>query len=142
MEEQHNNETSSATLCKACNQFYGSASTNYMCSCCYKKFVAQNSVPLQAFSKPAITIAPPLDEKPELQKEEVKNVSPRKQQEQCGKCGTRVGYLGYTCKCGHSYCGKHRHPDEHSCHYDFKQEAKKKLAKANPVVEHPKLQQI
>ncbi len=77
------NETSSRTLCAACNQFYGDPSTNNLCSCCYKARVAQLSDPkLSTPGEPAAMIsvrpAPVPADHPNSPKEEAKTkVAPR-----------------------------------------------------------------
>ncbi len=54
----------------------------------------------------------------------------------------KVGLLGYGCKCGYTYCGKHRYPEEHACTYDHRAEAKAKIDKANPLVEAEKMAKL
>jgi len=39
-------------------------------------------------------------------------------------------------------CIQCRHPDKHSCKFDFMEEGKKKLEKDNPVVSGEKIQKI
>jgi AN1-type zinc finger protein 4 len=46
------------------------------------------------------------------------------------------------CRCGQTFCLKHRHPDSHNCTYDYKIEWKKKLEKENPVIITPKIEKI
>ena len=38
----------------------------------------------------------------------------------CWNCYKKIGLLGFDCKCGYKFCGLHRHPEQHSCSYDFK----------------------
>ncbi len=45
----------------------------------------------------------------------------------CVTCNKKTGLVPFECKCGLLYCAKHRHPEEHSCTYDFKTEARNKL---------------
>ncbi len=58
------------------------------------------------------------------------------------RCWTRVGHLGFDCKCGYTFCSKHRHFFDHSCTYDFKAEGKVRIARANPVVQLPKIDKV
>ncbi|KAG9396566.1 AN1-like Zinc finger [Carpediemonas membranifera] len=51
----------------------------------------------------------------------------------CAMCGKST-VLGFTCKCGHMYCTKHRLPEHHGCTFDHGLAERSKLAKANPVV--------
>ncbi|KAL2321617.1 hypothetical protein Fmac_025996 [Flemingia macrophylla] len=57
----------------------------------------------------------------------------------CACCNKKVGLMGFLCKCGRTFCGKHRYPEEHQCTYDFKAAGKEEISKANPVVKPDKL---
>jgi predicted nucleic acid binding AN1-type Zn finger protein len=46
----------------------------------------------------------------------------------CATCNKKTGIMPFDCKCGLQYCAKHRHPEEHSCTYDFKTEERNKLS--------------
>ncbi len=37
-----------------------------------------------------------------------------------------MNYLGILCKCGYTFCNKHRLPEDHECTYDHKGQAKLK----------------
>ncbi len=45
-------------------------------------------------------------------------------------CGTKLGLLGFDCRCGAQFCGTHRFPDAHGCTHDFKKEAQVQLTRA------------
>lgn len=45
----------------------------------------------------------------------------------CATCNKKTGIVPFECKCGSTYCAKHRHPEEHSCTFDFKTEERNKL---------------
>ncbi|KAI3748518.1 hypothetical protein L6452_11641 [Arctium lappa] len=60
----------------------------------------------------------------------------------CGSCRRRVGLTGFTCRCGTTFCGTHRYPEQHGCTFDFKTMGKEAIAKANPVVKAAKLEKI
>ena len=47
----------------------------------------------------------------------------------CEKCKKKLGVLEYKCKCGKVFCISHLHAEEHSCTYDYKEEAKGVLKK-------------
>ena len=49
---------------------------------------------------------------------------------------------GFPCRCQRVFCAKHRHPELHACTFDYKEEGRKLLEKANPVVTFPKLPKI
>lgn len=60
----------------------------------------------------------------------------------CGCCRKRVGLMGFTCRCGTTFCGAHRYPEEHGCSFDFKGEGRDAIARANPVVKADKVERI
>ena len=60
----------------------------------------------------------------------------------CMTCRRRVGLTGFQCRCGMTFCGTHRHPEQHACGFDFRGMGKEQIAKANPVVRAEKLQKI
>jgi predicted nucleic acid binding AN1-type Zn finger protein len=38
------------------------------------------------------------------------------------------------CKCGETFCCRHKAPEDHSCTYDFQKEARDKLAEKLPRI--------
>ena len=48
----------------------------------------------------------------------------------------------FSCRCEKTFCPLHRHPESHSCTYDYKTEGRKLLEAANPLVTVPKLPKI
>ncbi len=142
-----NNEKppTTAGLCTVCQRFFGNPQTNNMCSACYKSHLSKLLGGPPA-DKPAAAAPAKAEEiKQPVQEEKVPAEAPKPQQEdktRCWACKARVGYLGFTCKCGYTYCAKHRHFDTHGCTYDYKAEAKAKIGKANPTVEAEKLQKL
>ena len=49
---------------------------------------------------------------------------------------------GFPCRCQRVFCAKHRHPELHACTFDYKEEGRRLLEKANPVITFPKLPKI
>lgn len=47
-----------------------------------------------------------------------------------------------TCKCNARYCMAHRHPEDHTCSYDYKAAGKALLTAANPKVDGSKFEKI
>lgn len=47
--------------------------------------------------------------------------------ERCTKCNKKSWVL-HDCKCGDKYCLNHRYPESHNCTYNYKEQARKKLA--------------
>eukprot|EP01136_Pigoraptor_vietnamica_P026444 Opistho-1_new@81521 len=61
----------------------------------------------------------------------------------CHSCGKKLGLASnYPCRCGLSYCAKHRHAELHNCTYDYKSVGRRALEENNPVVTAPKLPKI
>ncbi|OIS99538.1 PREDICTED: zinc finger A20 and AN1 domain-containing stress-associated protein 1-like [Nicotiana attenuata] len=57
----------------------------------------------------------------------------------CLTCRKKVGVVGFKCRCGSTFCGTHRYPEQHDCTFDFKSKGKAEIAKANPVVKADKI---
>ncbi|KAJ4970766.1 hypothetical protein NE237_003865 [Protea cynaroides] len=64
------------------------------------------------------------------------------QPNRCSTCRKRVGLTGFKCRCGTTFCGAHRYPEQHGCTFDFKSLGREAIAKANPVVKAEKLEKI
>ncbi|KAK9122759.1 hypothetical protein Sjap_012361 [Stephania japonica] len=60
----------------------------------------------------------------------------------CTTCRRRLGLMGFRCRCGVTFCGAHRYPEQHGCSFDFKAAGREAIAKANPVVKGEKLEKI
>ena len=133
---QTNKQPHQTALCFVCRAFFGTSKTDGMCSSCYKLHHPESS------TQTAILKEQIMEDIKEPPKETTPEVKPSKPAAKCQSCGIRVGYLGYTCKCGYTYCGKHRYFDTHNCTYDYKTEAKEKISKANPAVVAEKLNKL
>jgi len=61
----------------------------------------------------------------------------------CFVCTKKLGLTTtYECRCGGSFCPKHRYPETHTCSFDYKTEGRRMLERNNPVVTAPKLPKI
>nr|GEW73190.1 zinc finger A20 and AN1 domain-containing stress-associated protein 1-like [Tanacetum cinerariifolium] len=60
----------------------------------------------------------------------------------CFDCNKKVGVMGFKCRCGETFCGMHRYPEEHKCEFDFKKTGRDLIAKENPVVKADKVNRI
>ena len=67
----------------------------------------------------------------------VKDASKKKKTPRCcaRDCNKKIGLISFECKCGLSFCGKHKHPEDHECSYNHKHDAiislKQKLIKVD-----------
>jgi len=68
--------------------------------------------------------------------------SNKKKKNRCHNCNIKTGMLGFSCKCGGSYCSKCRYPDTHICDFDWKAENREILKKNNPKIVSDKLNRL
>ena len=59
-------------------------------------------------------------------------------------CKTKLKLISYDCKCGNTFCSKHRYTSEHNCPSlnDKQKNYKEILKKNNPVVKSNKVNKI
>ena len=131
------NQANNSLLCKMCQTFFGNPQAEGMCSSCYKLHhpeLSSKPIVYNQFSVKEVQETLQINiEKPKVEKPK---------QMKCQLCGIKVGYLGFKCKCGYTYCGQHKYCDMHKCTYDYKTEAKERIMKANPAVIPEKLSQV
>ncbi|XP_057466754.1 zinc finger A20 and AN1 domain-containing stress-associated protein 5-like [Actinidia eriantha] len=60
----------------------------------------------------------------------------------CSACRKRIGLSGFNCRCGTTFCGVHRYPEQHACPFDYKAVGREAIARAHPVVKADKLEKI
>lgn len=44
-------------------------------------------------------------------------------------CRVKLSLTSFPCHCNHSFCPKHRYPEEHECTHDYKKQQKDELLK-------------
>lgn len=49
------------------------------------------------------------------------------------ECNKKLGLFGFECRCGVVTCAIHKCPSDHSCTFDYKQYARDKMIKENPI---------
>lgn len=160
MSDLKNNKNYEATsekpvLCVSCHEFFGSKSTDDLCSKCYRitTKVSEEKVEekVAAFDKAETKVqfeeektqepAPSQTNDIKEVKEEG-NTSKQKDITRCFGCSKKVGLLGFKCQCEMVFCRTHRQPEAHSCTFDFCKVAKERLARENVVVKADKLQRF
>ncbi|XP_062149298.1 zinc finger A20 and AN1 domain-containing stress-associated protein 9-like [Alnus glutinosa] len=153
VDEMGREPSNAPILCVNSCGFFGCASTNNLCSKCYK-----DSVLTQANENIVVEVKKVSDEQNVEDKAEVEGVeevnenrveegapsgNPEKRPaNRCSFCRKRVGLTGFKCRCELTFCSLHRYSDKHNCMFDYKSAAQDEIAKANPVVKADKVEKI
>jgi len=115
--------------------FFGSSSTENMCSKCYKDHLVK--LKLQA------TPATPVDDQTaKVEAAGSQTDAGESKPARCLSCRKRIGLTGFKCRCGNTYCGLHRYPEEHGCSFDYKTQGREELEKANPAIKPKKVEKL
>ncbi|KAL6196157.1 hypothetical protein ACLB2K_031772 [Fragaria x ananassa] len=163
MAEEH--RCQAQKLCVNNCGFFGSPTTQNLCSKCYRDLqhkeqqalslnqtiisaaAAAAATPSSSSSSAFFPSSPQservvVDAKVEEEEKKEEEVAAASHANRCTSCRRRVGLTGFKCRCGMTFCGTHRYPEQHACGFDFRSMGREQIAKANPVIKGEKLQRI
>ncbi|KAJ4965389.1 hypothetical protein NE237_017238 [Protea cynaroides] len=153
-EEMGWEDPESPILCITGCGFFGTRATQNRCSKCYKDFclkqdqlspvMASMEISEHLTRSPTTSIissesssgGPTVDVNPTVAGAVE---SSRMVKNRCMSCRKKVGLLGFTCRCGSTFCSEHRLPEMHSCTIDYKVGGQDGIANANPLVKADKV---
>ncbi|OQR98686.1 hypothetical protein ACHHYP_08238 [Achlya hypogyna] len=96
--------------------------------------------PLDVTPLEAATLLAPAEEM--VPEESPAKVVVQKNKRKCWSCSSKIGLSAITCRCGFTFCNRHRYAEEHNCTFDFRRQAKRKLEEENPLVVPQKVARI
>ena len=136
MENKPQSNANLPELCKKCQSFYANPKLDSHCSKCYKELDIQKPNQKDANNEAIAQVC-------STEKEEEKEVPIQQTNHSlCWTCEKKAGLMGFKCKCGYTFCKRHRIPEKHSCEFDFKKDGKKQLSKTNKQLVHDKIEKI
>ncbi|XP_019189853.1 PREDICTED: zinc finger A20 and AN1 domain-containing stress-associated protein 1-like [Ipomoea nil] len=132
--------TSPRKCARGCG-FFGHPENKFLCSKCYTDYLKEEISKLPAAAAVTLTSSPcktPQDSSSNADLAAESAPAPAKSK-RCFCCKKKVGLMSFECRCGGTFCGRHRFPEEHKCDFDYKATGRKILAMENPAITADKL---
>nr|GMD08497.1 zinc finger A20 and AN1 domain-containing stress-associated protein 7-like [Ipomoea batatas] len=113
--------TSPRRCARGCD-FFGLPENKFLCSKCYTDYLKQE-IAKSAAAAVTLTASPcktPKDNSTGNADLAADSAPAKAKINRCFCCNKKVGLMSFGCRCGGTFCGSHRFPEEHKCDFDFK----------------------